>query len=586
MTSVQGHGVRGDAASNARISDVSRDDESPGTPEVTAESTPQLNTREIEGQEIEASAPEHPASILQEKKELIEIFAATLLSDSKADLDTQKITVPHSNLEPRRDAGAPELAHEPAGLEHVSNIEILASSNTPPKWLTRRRLYMLGGALLIFVLAATLTIGLVVGLAVRRTSDPQTSSPTSAPPPASTPAAACGTNPSQLHRQLLSAASIDSRLFLFGRGTDGGIHVLDNLRTWSPLGTSLFAGPPTSIAWHPWSQPRVTVFAPSINAKTSVLTTTWGNGSWDANWENLGESAGSPVAVCRLPEGYISSAVGSPERIDQWVVNRESRGVFHDFWQYLVDDFQEPATYTEWEGSMANQASAGGAGVVCRGSDPMHTLVVYANGTDSVRFRHYMGGLRTWNPWIDLGGEFVGDPVLLEVGESMFSFFGIGSEGGLHTFNWTNATGPGYRPAVVSLGGGFASVPSAVVTSREPLRLDVVGLGVDGDVKHIAYRDQKWGEWEDLGVQASTAPFLFTYGTNTDAGESSKTLLATVGENNELRLSSWANSESTSSSGWKSLVGNWNSVGGNLTLASMCSTDGLPSLQPRTSEGK
>ncbi|KAK0707310.1 hypothetical protein B0H67DRAFT_647505 [Lasiosphaeris hirsuta] len=530
MASDQGRNVRlGSDASVARISDVSQDDarpEAPGTtpdvtpdvtPKTTPESTPELDTRAAE-----AAAADHPASILKEKKELVEIFAATLLSDSKADLDTQKISIPHSSLEPRRETTAPEIAHEPAGLEHVSNIEILAASNKPPKWLTRRRLYILGGAALLFVLAAILAIGLVVGLALRRSD----AAPTTPAPPASTPAAACGTQPSTLHRQLLSASSIASHTFLFARGTDGGVHILENLRTWLPLGaTSVFSGPPTAIAWRPWGQPRVSVFAPSANAQASVLTATWGNGSWDANWENLGESAGSAVALCRLPEGYISSAAGSPERIDQWVVNRDSRGVFHDFWQYLVDDFQEPATYTEWEGSMANQASAGGAAVVCRGTDPMHTLVVYANGTDSVRFRHYMGGLRTWNPWIDLGGEFVGDPVLLEVGESNFNFFGVGVDGGLHTFNWTNATGPGYRPAVVALGGNFSSVPSAVVTSKDPMRLDVVGRGVDGFVKHLAYRNQKWGEWEDLGVETGSAPFLFSY-EDADAGNSSRTLLA------------------------------------------------------------
>ncbi|KAK4444489.1 hypothetical protein QBC34DRAFT_415025 [Podospora aff. communis PSN243] len=196
---------------------------------------------------------------------------------------------------------------------------------------------------------------------------------------------------------------------------------------------------------------------------------------------------------------------------------------------------------------------------------------MYAEGGDSVRFRHYTGSNRVWNSWVDIGGEFKGDPVLVPVNETYFTFFGIHVDGDIVTFNWTNATGVGYRPALASLGGNFTSMPSAIVSNTNPLRLDVVALGMGGNYEHKTFRDGRWSAgWEDLGVSGSSAPLLYQYETKADAGRGESqnmTVMAAIGEDNQLRYASW---ETSTTLAWRDLLGTWTNAGGNLTTKSMC----------------
>ena len=546
-----------------------------------------------------APAVKEPKEPKEEENQSVTVYARSESSPRSGliEVDTSKVHVDASGLEASRNRGDLETVPQPpAGLEHVSNLEILNAAQQPPAWLMRRRWWILGCGIVLVLLAAILVIGLVAGLVLTRRPDdgggadaPTTANGTGDDNSTSANSS-CGSIRHPVRRQVLAAAAAESTLFLFARGTDddvwyrslgggGGGGNESWLHPWLPLvpGGTALAGPPTAIAWAPWGHARVSVFAAAADARHSVLTTTYGNGSWRANWENLGESAASPVALCRLPAGFESSAAGTPERIDQWVVNRASRGIFHDFWQYVVDGFQEPATYTEWEGSMANQASASMPGVVCRGLDPIHSLLMYANGTDSVRFRHYTGASRVWNPWVDLGGTFKGDPVLLPTGDMTFSFFGIDYAGAIWTFNWTNVTGVGYRPAMTSLGGNFSSMPSAVLTTTSnfpisgnaPPRIDVVALGQDGRLKHQASVDGAWqADWEDLGVAGASAPHVFQYEVASDSGaKKNKTMVAAIGDDNQLYFATWDVSDSLT---WRGFMREWASVGGNLTTKSMC----------------
>jgi len=289
------------------------------------------------------------------------------------------------------------------------------------------------------------------------------------------------------------------------------------------------------------------------------------------SWEALGESVAGPVGLCKIPAGYVNAGVDPAERIDQWVISRESRGILHDFWNNVIEGFQEPSTYKDWEISPSGQPSASSVTALCRKEDPVHTLLMFANGTDSVRFRHYTGSTRTWNPWVDIGGRFKGDPVLVPVNETYFTFFGIHVESDIVTFNWTNATGVGFRPALTSLGGNFTSMPSAIISSTNPLRVDVVGLGLDGTYKHKAFQDGKWTkDWEDLGVRGNSAPLLYKFEVKPGPGlgePRNQTLMAAIGEDNQLRYATW---DTSTKIPWNELVAGWAIAGGNLTTKSMC----------------
>ncbi|KAK0640822.1 hypothetical protein B0T16DRAFT_202575 [Cercophora newfieldiana] len=488
------------------------------------------------------------------------------------EVDTNKFHVDISHLEARPPSSGPEAVRYSAGLEPMSNLEILNAQQVPV-WMTKKRWFILAGAILLLLVVAIIVIGLVAGLVLARRGGDDGDSPAA-------DKAACGTTRRPVHRQLLAAAAADSSLFVFGRGSDDDMWYRtlsgDNSTWTGPWGKWVqmrekFSGPPTAIDWAPRGSTRVHVFAP-LQDSFNVLAAGYENGSLPTSWENLGESVAGPVALCKIPAGFVNAGADPAERIDQWVINRESRGIFHNFWNNVIDGFQEPSTYKDWEGSPSvQQPSASSLGAVCRKDDPVHTLLMYANGTESVRFRHYTGSTRSWSSWVDIGGQFKGDPVLVPVNETYFTFFGIHADGDIVTFNWSNATGLGYRPALVSLGGNLTSMPSAVVTSMDPLRLDVVALGADGKFQHKAFQDGKWSrDWEDLGVNGSSAPLLYKYEVKPDSGlgeSRNRTVMAAIGEDNQLEFASW---ETETNSTWKELLTTWTSAGGSLSKKSMC----------------
>ncbi|KAK1759875.1 hypothetical protein QBC47DRAFT_291886 [Echria macrotheca] len=455
--------------------------------------------------------------------------------------------------------------------------------------MQKKRWYILGCGIILLLVVAIIVIGLVAGLVLARRGGDSSSgnSTTPAPPPTTNSTAAlsaCGTHPSSIRRQVLTAAMLKGDVYIFARGLDGAIwyRVLSGSSSstvwksdwarWIET-EDTFAGPPTAVSWTPNGDDRMHVFAPANNGKFNVLGAGYLNGSFPSTWQNLGEPTASAVALCHLPGGWVSSSAGAPDRIDQWVVNRDSRAITHDFWNSAIENFQEPATYVDWEASPSAQASASGLGVVCRRDDPIHTVLMFANGTDSVRFRHYTGSNRFWNPWVDIGGNFIGDPVLLPIGgSSLFYFFGINATGAMQSFYWTDAVGLGYRPPWTYLGGNFSSVPAAVLSTPDPsLRLDAVALGADGKMKHKGFLNQTWdGQWEDLGIEADSAPFLFQYEADAGTGlKVNRTLMAAIGADNQLRVAIW---ESASTKPWRELVAGdkWAIAGGNLTAKSMC----------------
>ncbi|KAK0616948.1 hypothetical protein B0T14DRAFT_524065 [Immersiella caudata] len=495
----------------------------------------------------------------------------------EVEFDTHKVHVDISHLEARPHGTGPEVVRDSAGLEPISNLEILNAQQIP-RWLTKKRWFIVGGCILLLLIVAIIVIGLVAGLVLtRRGGNDNTSSDTGINSP--TTNATCGSTRHPVQRQLLAAAAADSSLFIFARGLDDDIWyraLSGATSTWAgPWGKWVrmrekFSGPPTAIDWAPRGSTRIHVFAPRQN-NYNVLAAGYENGTLPGSWENLGESIAGMVSLCKMPAGFVNAGADPAERIDQWVINRESRGIFHNFWNNVIGGFQEPSVYSDWESSPSVQPSASSLAAICRKDDPVHTLLMYADKTDSVRFRHYTGSSRAWNSWVDIGGEFKGDPVLVPVNETYFTFFGIHLDGDIVTFNWTNATGLGFRPALSSLGGNFTSMPSAVVSNTNPLRVDVVALGLNGNYQHKTFQNGRWmANWEDLGVSGGSAPLLYKFEAGPDAGvgePQNRTVMAAIGEDNQLRFAAW---DTSTTSPWKELLGSWTSAGGNLTTKSMC----------------
>ncbi|KAK3335105.1 hypothetical protein B0T19DRAFT_451883, partial [Cercophora scortea] len=466
----------------------------------------------------------------------------------------------------------------------------------PKRWWT----FAATVAMLVVILAVSLSLALVPR-ARSGSQSPGDAQPTT---PVNTTDAAldtttCDNKPHNLiRRQVLAIAAMQSTVFIFGRGRDSNIwyrsgsisevstgNSITSTASWNNSwiqltnNESTFSGPPSAVSWQ---NSKLSVFAPQThlsNISTAIYTLTAGNRFSD--WSNLGAAAGSPVALCTLPAGATSGnfVVTPVDRIDQWIVDSSALDIRHNVWDQSTGEFYSQRHSGEWMNDLL-RPSASMPALLCHKQDPLHILLMYENGTDGLLLRYYLGQpTGGWSPaWVDLGGTFRGDPVAVDVeGGSAFHFFGIGADGQMYTFKWSNNTrvkkgdDAAYQPQLVSLGGNFSSVPSAVVSQvgNDVEQVDVVARGADGVIKHKAFRHGSWGqEWEDLdlgeGVEVSSAPLVSRY---TDpVGNVNRTALAVIDGDNRLRFASWVTSSSPS---WREL-GNWTDAGGNLTAQSMC----------------
>lgn len=332
---------------------------------------------------------------------------------------------------------------------------------------------------------------------------------------------------------------------------------------WTSLPGGPYAAQPAAASWEPG---RLNVFTVSPAAGSTVLSMGFVNGSWNSSWEALpGPAAASAIGLCELPLQASSSGAGVPSRIDMWVVDAASKGIQHDYSDNSTDDFASFAFSggPYWDPSMDDLPSASAPALACRnGIDPEHNLLIYSTDGGSIRHRTYAGATGSWSSWADWGGNFVGDPLIVPVGVDRFEFFGLGADKAIYHLTWTIAGG---ASVLESLGGSFESVPSAVVTGLDPVRIDVVALGADDDlIKHRAYVGSSWAmDWEDLGVWGNSAPLVFNY--QVAAGSPNVTGIAVVGAKNEMNYTSWPTTSSSQLS-WKGL-GTWAGIGGNWTTA-------------------
>lgn len=316
--------------------------------------------------------------------------------------------------------------------------------------------------------------------------------------------------------------------------------------TWTII-EGLSSNPPSVIAWD--SNSRLDVFYVS-SLHHNVLTSYYQNGIW-SNWQDLGSSIARPVVLCSLNE-----TINVPgERIDQWAIDTSTGEIMHNFYQHNVSAFYSPGESATWQMMSQNgtRRVAGTPAISCRHNpDGIYDMLIYGNDNRSVQINQYIISKGGYQGWIDLGGNFIGDPVVLNTGPQRFDFFGIGNDSAMYHISWRNATQniTDYSP-LRSLGGSFASVPSAVVTGED--RIDVLALGLDGKLKHRTMFGSIWSrDWENLGIVGNSAPLL----TDLKNGSVGVFLL---GENNRLQYAQW---ESSDTSSWTSLI--WRDLGGNL----------------------
>ena len=325
-------------------------------------------------------------------------------------------------------------------------------------------------------------------------------------------------------------------------------------QAWQNLEGGPFLSQPTAITWN--DSTRLTVVAvgdPDHGARSQTYDVA--AKSWNRTWVAMGGKLTSPVSLCTI-EG---------KRVDLWAATEEKTLVAHNFWSFGSEGWWAPDLGNVWQGS-ANYGTApnlvGKPGVVCRWNEFGHDIVVYDDGGKEVRHSAYSDGT-AWTPMFTIddsevvtttvGGfqGFQGDPTLLATRNDRTDFFGIGVDKAMYHGAWTEREG---HAPLVSLGGQFQSVPSAVVTSGGN-RVDVLALGAGATLMHRTMLGGQWlSEWEDLGVFGNSAPLLF----NMTTGATQETVVMFVlGENGELNQTAWSVSDELS---WKGL--RWGGMGG------------------------
>ena len=240
-----------------------------------------------------------------------------------------------------------------------------------------------------------------------------------------------------------------------------------------------------------------------------------------------------------------------------WGINApdDNLAVFHKFYTpdpNLASTWVEDVDQREFR----EIKPASSLGVVCRNSTTKYHLVVYTQGNGTVTHAMWSGNSTTggWTYWNNRGGSFVGDPVLVAVGDERVDFFGIGVDFAMYHFTWSASVG---YSSLDSLGGSFASIPSVLVSS-DGGRIDAIVLGRDGRIKHRALKGSVWGpDWEDLGGFGNSAP-VAVYMDSVPQ----HVALFVIGRNGDLTFTTWTVDDSVS---WRGLEP-WKSIGGNFSV--------------------
>jgi hypothetical protein len=259
---------------------------------------------------------------------------------------------------------------------------------------------------------------------------------------------------------------------------------------WQNL-TGKVSEPPLALYFEPDGRdPRFDLF--SVSKKQGTLVNRFlQSGIW-SDWKVISQDAGSGPAGC------------SPRsnRTDVWFKQGETKGVMHT-------RYDDDGTKYVGDVSLVKQTTATRPGVACRSvrTGVSHDMVVYDPNDSSAIHRQHAGG--TWKDAKNMGGKFIGEPYVIATSATRIDFLGIGDDKQMYHFSSSQS---GDYSKLESLGGEFASMPSAVVVGPDGARVDVLAVGTDGKLKHQTMTQSQWGDdWEDLGIAVQSAPNLVLF---------------------------------------------------------------------------
>ncbi|MBJ6764987.1 hypothetical protein JGU66_29840 [Myxococcaceae bacterium JPH2] len=256
---------------------------------------------------------------------------------------------------------------------------------------------------------------------------------------------------------------------------------------WHDVGTTVVSAPAT-VAFGPYTS------LVAVGSEGSLLSRWWDGTNWGPSatgWQDQGgQLTGAPCSVSRAPWGM-------PGAFDIFALGKDG-SVHHKWW-----------SGTSWGPSATGLADLGGALIGAPVAVNWGTyLTLMAVGTDgALRLRYWDGA--QWYPltgeWQSLGGQLAGPLAVVSRAPAQphaFEVFALGRDGTIQHKAWD---GTQWQPSLTgwtSLGGTFASPPTAVAWGNGA-KVSVIAVGTDGVPRLKTWDGAQWSPslsgWTLLG---------------------------------------------------------------------------------------
>lgn len=158
--------------------------------------------------------------------------------------------------------------------------------------------------------------------------------------------------------------------------------------------------------------------------------------------------------------------------------------------------------WTEW-GSIGGTATSAPASSVRNGTN---TIDVVVKGGDGAFYFKYWSPSTGWSGWASLGGTFKHAPAISSTEPGKFDVWGVGTDGQLYQKHWNGAV---WTPWI-ALGGNLNSAPTVV--SQAPGRVDVFATDYSQNVAQRSWDGASWSAWVAIPTVATSAPFAYSEG--------------------------------------------------------------------------
>ncbi|KAI9154864.1 hypothetical protein HJFPF1_07423 [Paramyrothecium foliicola] len=422
---------------------------------------------------------------------------------------------------------APEPLYPSADWSHKEEGLDSATIQTVPRpWWKKRSIVV--SVVVAFLVIIGLSVGLGVGLTLKDKPSSSDSDPSASDGSGQNEDSASGTTndnsnnssapkvtcEGDLCQSILSLSVYEDNLFIVARTTENRITIRPtNTTLWEDDFVDLGETPgklisqPSSFSWKVKETiPRLDVFAVS-SPDFSVYRRHYSNAENWTEWEYEGSDIGSSVSIC----GPFSG------KMDVWSTSQVNHGIYHDWWYQKPDkeisrsglrgNTSEHGKMSEGENGWKEVHELGEANsalaVVCRPTDIQADVLWYDRSRSKVVHSAWNQSNTRWSNQQAFDGEFIGNPTVFSFDDQNWDFFGVQTDKKLYHLSWKTWDG-GYSK-LEDIGGSIASTPAAV--SLKAGTIDLVALGTDGNLWHTSFDGDDWAsEWEDLGIEARSAP--------------------------------------------------------------------------------